>query len=96
LITRGEQNRQPFQQGFRFRTIVDFDPPDDDLHTVQYKFQCQYIDPEQRWSYDNPLEASPDSSQIEKEWCRIRRRTMLVSYQPCICLLSENGSALTL
>ena len=28
------QNRQPFQQGFRFRTTVRFDPPDDDIHPV--------------------------------------------------------------
>jgi hypothetical protein len=28
------QNRQPFQQGFRFLTTVRFDPPDDDVYTV--------------------------------------------------------------
>ena len=28
------QNRQPFQQGFRFRTTVRFDPPDDHVDPV--------------------------------------------------------------
>src|SRR5262249_9311744 len=34
------QNRQPFQQGLRFRTTVRFNPADDDVHTVMLLLVC--------------------------------------------------------